>query len=87
MIQRERKIDISKMTQAEVAVLEQQLGGRIREICDKACEDANRLLNVYGMAAKMQIVIDSPELKKTPVDAIAAPKKRGRPRKMTQSLS
>lgn len=86
-LQRERKLDITKLPPEQVDIISEQLGGRIREICDKACDDANRLLNVYGMQAKMQIVIDHPDLKKTPIITEEPKKKRGRPRKAPQSLS
>ena len=76
MINRERKLDINNMPPEQVDAISKQLGDRIREICDKAVEEANRLLNVYGMSAKMQIVIDHPDLKK----------ENGTPKKVSQSL-
>lgn len=87
MLDRERKIDISTLPADQVDTISKQLGDKIREICDKACLEANRFLNVYGMKAKMQIVIDHPDLKKTPIAQEEPKKKRGRPRKLPQSLS
>lgn len=86
-MERERKLDISSMPADQVDAISAQLGERIREICDKACDDANRLLHVYGMRAKMQIVIDHPDLAKKPTITDQPKKKRGRPSKATQSLS
>ena len=86
-LKRERKLDISKLPAEQVDVISKQIGEKIRQICDKAVEEANTLLNVYGMKAKMQIVVEHPDLK--PKDGVLAPtpKKRGRPRKAHQSLS
>lgn len=80
---RERKVDLSKMEASQVDQISLQLGDMIRQICDDAVAKANRLLNVYGMNAKMQIVIEHPEMKgKQEVQ-----KKRGRPKKASQSLT
>lgn len=73
------QIDANKMAPKQVDDLSIQLGDSIRKICDDAIEKANSLLNIYGMSAKMQIVIDHPELKGP------EKKKRGRPRKAPQS--
>ena len=57
-LQRERKLDINKLSPEQVDVVSKQIGEKIKQICDKASEEANRLLNVYGMQAKMQIFIE-----------------------------
>jgi hypothetical protein len=85
--QRERKLDINKLSKEEFDALNTQLGGIVREICDKAVADANKYLNVYGLNAQMQIVIAAPDAKKVPVAQEEPKKKRGRPRKLTQSLT
>jgi hypothetical protein len=87
MINRERKLDINTLKPEEVDVISKQIGEKIKEICDKACADANKFLNVYSMTAKMQVLIEHPDLKKEVADALQPKRKRGRPRKATQSLT
>ena len=69
MIQREKKLDVSKMHPEQVDVLAEQIGSKLRGIADKAVEEANAFLKIYGMSAKMQLVLDH-ELNK--------PKKKGK---------
>lgn len=57
MIDRERKVDIDKLTPEQADQLSAQIGEKIREIADKAVEDSNRILKIYGMEAKMAIQI------------------------------
>jgi hypothetical protein len=57
-LKRERKLDINKLSPEQVDVVSKQIGEKIKQICDKAAEEANTLLNVYGMKAKMQIFIE-----------------------------
>lgn len=88
---RERKLDITKLPGEQVDIISKQIGEKIRQICDKACKEANGILGVYGMTAKMQILIEHPDLIKQALQpAMVAgpkPKKRGRPRKVSQSLT
>lgn len=84
--ERERKVDLNSMSTDQVDEISAQLGDKVREICDEAVAKANRLLNIYGMSAKMQIVLDHPDLKKESKVQEAPKKKRGRPKKATQSL-
>lgn len=83
--ERERKIDLSNKTPEEVDAITVQLGEKVRQICDEAVEKANRLLNVYGMSAMMQIVVDHSDkitqLKQQKQEQKEPKKKRGRPRK------
>ena len=92
--ERERKVDVSKLTPEQLSALEAQIGGKMREICDKACEEANRILAVYGMKAKMQFLVHDQELTKEDVQKQLKPtaqgepkKRRGRSKKLSQSLS
>ncbi len=55
---RVRKVNIEKMDSAQVDSVAVQLGDKVKDICDKACEDANVLLKIYGLQAKMQIVLE-----------------------------
>jgi hypothetical protein len=73
---RKRSFDINKLSLSEVDNLSQQIGDRIKQICDEAVEKANKILNVYGMTAKMQISMEQTE------KSAQKPKpKRGRRRK------
>jgi len=56
---RERKINIENMAPEQIDELSKRLGDKIREICDKAVEESNKLLNIYGMNAKMMVTIES----------------------------
>lgn len=55
---RERKLDVEKLTLEQADALSVQISEKVKEINDKAINEANRFLNVYGMEAKMVIVID-----------------------------
>lgn len=82
MVERNRSIDINKLSKEDIENLQVQIGAKVREICDEAVEKANRILNIYGMKAKMQIAVQgiNEESKKAPEQA---KKKKGRPRKDT----
>lgn len=80
---RERKLDITKLPVEQVDVISKQIGEKIRQICDKACQEANSILKVYGMTAKMQILIEHPDLIKQALEPVAV---MG-PSKVSQSLS
>lgn len=54
---RKRSIDINKLNQEQADELGNQIGEKVRIICDEAVEKANKILNIYGMKAQMQIVI------------------------------
>lgn len=57
MIDRERKVDVEKLTPEQAGALSVQIGEKIKEINDKTVAEINRYLNIYGMEAKSQIVI------------------------------
>lgn len=71
--QRERKLDLSKMSIEEVDNLSAQIGEKVRMICDETAEKVNKILSVYGMTAKIAIAFDELDKKKD-----VLPKKRGR---------
>lgn len=82
---RKRSFNINSLTQAQAEQLSQDIGAKVREIAEKACAEANKILNIYSMTAKMQIVlegVEDPEAKETPQPENKA-KKRGRPKKST----
>jgi hypothetical protein len=56
---RERKVDISKMSTESVDNLSTQIGDKVRQICDEAAEKVNAILKIYGMSAKMAIQFDT----------------------------
>jgi hypothetical protein len=56
--ERTRNVNLDKMTLEEVDALSAQLGDKLREICDEACSEANRVCNVYGLTMKMSFVIE-----------------------------
>lgn len=84
---RERKVDLKALSPQQLADLELQLGNKIRQICDEACEKANRVLSVYSMKCKMQIVIDNGQLKKEPLQSLAPTKRPRKPKNASQSLA
>ena len=55
---RKRKVNVEKLDDKTVDSLQVELSKKVTEICDKACEDANKLLNIYGLQAKMQIALE-----------------------------
>lgn len=68
--ERIRSVDLSKLSVEEADRLSVQIGEKIKLICEKSIEEANRLLSIYGMKAQMQIVIE--ELTKIEVPASTA---------------
>lgn len=55
---RKRHFNINNLSQEEAESLSNDIGAKVREICDKAVLEANKILNVYNMKAQMQIVIE-----------------------------
>lgn len=58
MIDRERKVDVSKMKQADVDNLSVQIGAKVTEITEEAAAKINAMLSIYGMSAKIGIVFN-----------------------------
>lgn len=83
MVQREKLIDINKLDKASADALSLQLGVATRNMVDEAADKINNLLKIYGMSAKLQVVISGNELPAQVPAPKAAPKKRGRPRKQS----
>lgn len=79
MIDRERKVDVSKMKQADVDNLSQQIGAKVTEITEEAAAKVNSILAIYGMSAKIGIVFN--ELPKKMEKAVkASPKRTKKPK-------
>ena len=74
--ERERKVDVNKLTMEEADNLSAQIGEKVREICDEAAAKVNAILKIYGMSAKIAIAFD--ELPENMANNIGLPKKRGR---------
>lgn len=84
---RKRSFDINKLSPEDADRLSNEIGAKVREICDAACTEANKILNIYGMKALMEIAIAPLEDANPKLTQEQPKKKRGRPRKGTQSLS
>ena len=78
---RKRSVDLNKLSVEQAEEISNQLGEKIKQICDKACEEANRLLTIYSMTAKMQIVVQPVEIIQEEKPVEVTKKKRGRPKK------
>jgi len=76
MIDRERKVDISKMKQEDVQNLSVQIGDKCREICDEAATKINSMLKIYGLEGKIAFQIN--ELPKEETKPVKAPAKRAK---------
>lgn len=55
---RERKVDLEKLTLEEQENLGKQIGDKIAHHVDLTIADVNRFLKVYGLQAKMQILLE-----------------------------
>ena len=55
MVDRERNVDIEKIE--NIDELSEKIGNKISNITEEAVDKANKILNIYGMRAEMQIVI------------------------------
>lgn len=58
MVERERSLDIHKLSKEDLANLSNFLGQKTREMVDDAADKINALLKIYGMTAKLQVVIE-----------------------------
>lgn len=56
MEDRKRKVDVEKID--NVDEVSEKITEKITNITDEAVNKVNKLLNIYGMEAKMQIAID-----------------------------
>jgi hypothetical protein len=58
---RVRKVDVNKLSEEELAKLEKAISEKIIKIINKANEDANKILSVYGMETQMIMEIKEKE--------------------------
>lgn len=75
---RKRSFDVNSLAKEEADRLSDEIGAKVRQICDEACEKANKILGIYGMKAQMQIVINATEQEAPKAPATTPKKKRGR---------
>ena len=54
---RERRVDVEKLEESQVDALSEQIGKRLQSLIDEAVNEANRIVKVYGLEAKMQFSI------------------------------
>jgi hypothetical protein len=57
MINRQRKINVEKMSNEEIEALQAKIANKIISIVNNAVNEANKYLNVYGMEARMHLEI------------------------------
>lgn len=77
---RKRSFDINKLSTEAADALSEQIGVKVRGICDEAAQKVNAILSVYGMSAKIAIAFDE-----LPGKEAEKPKKKpGKPRKTKQ---
>lgn len=58
---RVRKVDVSKLSEEELTKLQAAISDKIIKIINKANEDANKILSVYGMETQMVMEIKEKE--------------------------
>ena len=56
-----RFVDVEKLSEEQLKNIQENLVKKVTEIVDKACEDANKLLNIYGLQAKMKFALEEVE--------------------------
>jgi hypothetical protein len=54
-IERKRKVDVEKLDEGQIESIGEALGKKIGTITDKAAEDVNAIMNIYGIRAKVVI--------------------------------
>ena len=52
-----RKVDVTNLSEEDLIKLEKAIGDKIAKIINKANEEANRVLDVYGMETRMVMEI------------------------------
>ena len=62
MVEKIRKVDIEKDLNLDPDQLSQDISKKIRNIVDEAVEESNKLLKIYGLTSKMQIVIEESKI-------------------------
>lgn len=63
MRERKRNVDIQKIEDENLEDLSNKIGLKVNKMIDDAIAEVNKLLGVYGMEAKMEVVIQEKEKK------------------------
>lgn len=53
MIDRERKVDLNKMSEEQLSTLEKTMSDKLQKILTNAAKEANNFLNIYGIEIKI----------------------------------
>ena len=53
MIDRERKVDLDKMSEEQIGMLEKKMSEKLQDILSRASKEANNFLNIYGIEIKI----------------------------------
>ena len=61
ILNRKRNVDVSKLSEDQIDQLSEQIGEKVRMMIDDTCNKINDMLKIYGVQAKMQIVIQALE--------------------------
>ena len=54
---KKKTIDIEKLTEEQVIVIQEKLVAKLNPIIAKAVQDANKFLEPYGLSAKMEFQV------------------------------
>lgn len=60
-INRKRSVNVNTLSAEQVEQLTEQISKKILVLVDETVAQANKMLNVYGLEAKMQIAIQRKE--------------------------
>jgi hypothetical protein len=56
--ERKRFVDVNTLNEEQRTLLEAQIGEKVAKIVDESVEKANKILAVYGLKSKMQLLIE-----------------------------
>ena len=86
---RERKMDINKLSNEQADELSAQLGKEIGRIMDEANLQCNKILNIYGLCTQINYQLKPVEVKQVAEIVEKKPKAKKQPKKQvkTQSLT
>lgn len=54
--ERKRSVNLDKLKLEQIDEISKQLGDKLKEILERATNEANELLGIYGLATKMQFL-------------------------------
>jgi len=61
MLEKQRVVNLDRMSIEEADRIGDKIGIRIRAFIDDACDKANKLLNIYGLRIKVSFLIEKIE--------------------------